>query len=120
MSVVVYLNFKNLLFFGFGFFFRMWRRTCLNLRLTGMEYRQNDLAQNEPVSFLHRPKPWLKQISLGGRTVCVVCPIVFSVYWEVGQCVLCVPLSSLSTGVLCVSEPLELQGVMDLLVYMGE
>lgn len=40
----------------------------------------NWLAQNEIVSFLHRLKPWLKQISLGGRTVCVVCPIVFSVY----------------------------------------
>ena len=63
-------------------FRRMWRRTCLNPRLTGMEYRQTDLAQNEPVSFLHRPKPWLKQISLGGRTVCVVCPIVSSVYWR--------------------------------------
>ena len=33
-------------------FVRMWRRISLSPRLTGMEYRQIDTAQNEPVCVL--------------------------------------------------------------------
>ena len=33
-------------------FVRMWRRICLSPRLTGMEYREIDTAQNEPVCVL--------------------------------------------------------------------